>query len=193
MNPVYSVSKITLYIKTMFMRDGVLPRVTVEGEVSNLKYHSSGHIYFTLKDSGAQLRCTMFRDSRRNGLAFPMQEGDKVQVLGRIGVFERDGIYQLMDRERPYLRSELKLSDVAEKLGVSSRVLSDCIRNSTGNTFANFINAYRIDHAKQLMRTQPDIKISEVFLSSGFANETTFFRIFKAVTGMTPTEWKRID
>lgn len=95
MNPVYSVSKITLYIKTMFMRDGVLPRVTVEGEVSNLKYHSSGHIYFTLKDSGAQLRCTMFRDSRRNGLAFPMQEGDKVQVLGRIGVFERDGIYQL--------------------------------------------------------------------------------------------------
>lgn len=102
-------------------------------------------------------------------------------------------IYQLMDRERPYLRSELKVSDVAEKLGVSSRVLSDCIRNSTGNTFANFINAYRIDHAKQLMRTQPDIKISEVFLSSGFANETTFFRIFKAATGMTPTEWKRID
>jgi AraC-like DNA-binding protein len=102
-------------------------------------------------------------------------------------------IYQLMDRERPYLRSELKVSDVAEKLGVSSRVLSDCIRNSTGNTFANFINAYRIDHAKQLMRTQPDIKISEVFLSSGFANETTFFRVFKAATGMTPTEWKRID
>ena len=95
MNPVYSVGKITLYIKTMFMRDGVLPRVTVEGEVSNLKYHSSGHIYFTLKDADAALRCTMFKDSRRNGLTFRIQEGDKVQVLGRIGVYERDGVYQL--------------------------------------------------------------------------------------------------
>ena len=95
MNPVYSVGKITLYIKTMFMRDGVLPRVTVEGEVSNLKYHSSGHIYFTLKDADAALRCTMFKDSRRNGLTFQMQEGDKVQVLGRIGVYEREGVYQL--------------------------------------------------------------------------------------------------
>lgn len=102
-------------------------------------------------------------------------------------------IYQLMDKERPYLKSELKVSDVAEKLGVSSRVLSDCIKNSTSNTFANFINIYRIDHAKQLMRTQPDMKISEIFLRSGFANETTFFRIFKAITGMTPTEWKSND
>ncbi len=95
MNPVYSVSKITQYIKILFMRDGVLPRLTVEGEVSNLKYHSSGHIYFTLKDEGAQLRCTMFRDSRKAGLQFPMQEGDLVQVLGRISVFERDGVYQM--------------------------------------------------------------------------------------------------
>ena len=103
-------------------------------------------------------------------------------------------IVQLMEQEKPYLSSELKVSDLADRLGVNSRTLSDCIRNSTGSTFANFINAYRIDYAKQLMRQQPDIKISEVFLSSGFANETTFFRIFKAVTGMTPNEWKaRID
>ena len=103
-------------------------------------------------------------------------------------------IVQLMEQEKPYLSSELKVSDLADRLGVNSRTLSDCIRNSTGSTFANFINAYRIDYAKQLMRQQPDIKISEVFLSSGFANETTFFRIFKAVTGMTPNEWKaKID
>ncbi len=103
-------------------------------------------------------------------------------------------VVQLMEQEKPYLSSELKVSDLADRLGVNSRTLSDCIRNSTGSTFANFINAYRIDHAKQLMRQQPDIKISEVFLSSGFANETTFFRIFKAVTGMTPNEWKaKID
>ena len=99
-------------------------------------------------------------------------------------------IVQLMEQEKPYLSSELKVSDLADSIGVNSRTLSDCIRNSTGSTFANFINAYRIDYAKQLMRQQPDMKISEVFLSSGFANETTFFRIFKAVTGMTPNEWK---
>ena len=103
-------------------------------------------------------------------------------------------IIALMEEEKPYLSSELKVSDLADSIGINSRTLSDCIRNSTGSTFANFINAYRIDHAKALMRQQPDMKISEVFLSSGFANETTFFRIFKAVTGMTPNEWKaKID
>lgn len=99
-------------------------------------------------------------------------------------------IAQLMDKEKPYLSSELKVSYLADKLNTSSRNVSDCIRNSTNNSFANFINAYRIDYAKQLMSNHPDMKISEVFLSSGFANETTFFRIFKAVTGMTPNEWK---
>ncbi len=99
-------------------------------------------------------------------------------------------IVQLMEQEKPYLSSDLKVSDLADRLGTNSRNISDCIRNSTDNTFANFINAYRIDHAKQLMSNHPDMKISEVFLSSGFANETTFFRIFKAATGMTPNEWK---
>ena len=99
-------------------------------------------------------------------------------------------IAQLMEQEKPYLSSELKVSYLADKLNTSSRNVSDCIRNSTNNSFVNFINAYRIDYAKQLMSNRPDMKISEVFLSSGFANETTFFRIFKAATGMTPNEWK---
>lgn len=100
---------------------------------------------------------------------------------------------QLMAQEKPYLNSELKVSDLADRLGISSRNLSECIRNSTGNTFTNFVNAYRIEEAMQLMRQQPDIKITEVFLSSGFANETTFFRIFKAFTGMTPNEWRSTE
>ncbi len=99
-------------------------------------------------------------------------------------------ITQLMEQEKPYLSSELKVSDLADRLDTSSRTISDCIKASTNNTFVNFINAYRIDYAKQLMRQQPDMKISEVFLRSGFANETTFFRIFKAATGMTPNEWR---
>ena len=99
-------------------------------------------------------------------------------------------ISDLMDKKKPYLSSELKISDLADMLGTSSRNISDCIKNSTDKTFANFINAYRIDYAKQLMLHQPNMKITEVFLNSGFANETTFFRIFKATTGMTPNEWK---
>jgi AraC-like DNA-binding protein len=99
-------------------------------------------------------------------------------------------IRQLMEEQKPYLNSDLKVSDLADRLSINSRNLSDCIRKTTNDSFANFINAYRIEYAKQLMREQPDMKLSEVFLSSGFANETTFFRIFKAVTGMTPNEWK---
>ena len=100
---------------------------------------------------------------------------------------------QLMVLEKPYLNSELKVSELADRLGISSRNLSECIRNAAGNTFTNFVNAYRIEEAMQLMRQQPDMKISEVFLSSGFANETTFFRIFKAFTGMTPSEWRSTE
>lgn len=95
MNPVYKVSEVNIYLKNLFNRDAVLSRIAVEGEVSNCKYHSTGHVYFTLKDSGGQLKCVMFAASRVKGLAFPMKEGDLVQVLGRISVFERDGVYQL--------------------------------------------------------------------------------------------------
>lgn len=95
MNPVYSVTQVSLYIKNLFTRDGVLARIVVEGEVSNCKYHSSGHVYFTLKDAGAQLKCVMFASSRERGLQFPLKDGAKVQVLGRISVYERDGSYQM--------------------------------------------------------------------------------------------------
>ena len=95
MNPIFSVSQLTLYLKNLFTRDETLARVIVEGEVSNCKYHSSGHLYFTLKDSGSQLKCVMFASARVKGLAFSMKEGDKVQVLGRVSVFERDGNYQM--------------------------------------------------------------------------------------------------
>lgn len=95
MNPVYSVTQVSLYIKNLFTRDGMLARIVVEGEVSNCKYHSSGHIYFTLKDAGAQLKCVMFAASRERGLGFVLKDGAKVQVLGRISVFERDGVYQM--------------------------------------------------------------------------------------------------
>ncbi len=80
----------------MFTQDFLLKSLTVKGEVSNCKYHSSGHIYFTLKDSGGAIACVMFRSDReRGGLKFQMKEGQQVKITGTIDVYERDGKYQL--------------------------------------------------------------------------------------------------
>lgn len=94
MRNVYSVSQVNRYIKNMFSEDYFLQSVLVRGEVSNCKYHSSGHIYFTLKDASGTLSCVMFA-GRRRGLSFRMQEGDQVIVAGTVDVYERDGRYQL--------------------------------------------------------------------------------------------------
>lgn len=94
MGQAYSVTEINQYIKNMFIRDGILSRVYIRGEVSNCKYHTSGHIYFTLKDALGQLACVMFAGQRK-GLTFRLEEGQSVVALGSINVYERDGKYQL--------------------------------------------------------------------------------------------------
>ena len=78
----------------MFTQDYFLQTVFVKGEVSNCKYHPSGHIYFTLKDSASVLNCIMFAGDRR-GLSFRLTEGQQVIAKGSVSVFERDGRYQL--------------------------------------------------------------------------------------------------
>ncbi len=96
-NPqIYSVSEITAYIKHFFERDTRLQAVQIKGEVSNLKYHSSGHVYFSIKDAGAQLSCVMFRTYAQ--AAPRMQEGDKVVLFGSMTVYPPRGNYQLMVR-----------------------------------------------------------------------------------------------
>lgn len=94
MGEVCTVSQINLYIKNMFVRDYALQQLRVKGEVSNCKYHSSGHIYFTIKDRSSQLACVMFASNVRN-LSFRLQEGQSVVVQGNISVYERDGKYQM--------------------------------------------------------------------------------------------------
>lgn len=94
MSSVYTVAQINQYIKNMFTQDFLLNSVSVKGEVSNCKYHSSGHIYFSIKDSGSVLNCIMFA-GKRHGLDFHMNDGDKVVVTGSINIYERDGKYQL--------------------------------------------------------------------------------------------------
>lgn len=94
MGSIYTVAQANTYIKNMFTQDFLLNNISVKGEVSNCKYHSSGHIYFSIKDKSGVLSCVMFA-GRRKGLNFQMREGDKVIVTGNINVYERDGKYQL--------------------------------------------------------------------------------------------------
>ena len=98
MKNVYTVKQVNSYIKNMFTQDFMLNRIYVKGEVSNLKYHTSGHIYFSLKDESGTIACVMFAGSR-SGLSFHMEEGQQVVVLGAVSVYERDGKYQLYARE----------------------------------------------------------------------------------------------
>lgn len=98
MKNVYTVRQVNSYIKNMFTQDFMLSRIYVKGEVSNCKYHTSGHIYFSLKDESGTIACVMFAGSRA-GLSFRMKEGQQVIVLGSISVYERDGKYQLCARE----------------------------------------------------------------------------------------------
>lgn len=98
MQNVYTVAQVNSYIKNMFTQDFMLQSISVKGEVSNCKYHSSGHIYFTLKDAKGAIACVMFAGSR-SGLNFRMIDGQQVVVSGTVDVYERDGKYQLYARE----------------------------------------------------------------------------------------------
>ena len=98
MASVYTVSQVTAYIRNMFTQDFALNRISIKGEVSNCKYHTSGHIYFTLKDGGSQIAAVMFAGQRK-GLAFDLEEGQEVTVTGNVDVYERDGRYQLYAKE----------------------------------------------------------------------------------------------
>lgn len=95
---VYSVTQINTYLKNLFARDYPLQNVTIRGEVSNCKYHSAGHIYFTLKDASSSISCVMFQTYRQK-LAFRLNDGMEIEAGGQVAVYERNGTYQLYVRE----------------------------------------------------------------------------------------------
>lgn len=98
-------------------------------------------------------------------------------------------ITHLMEDEKYYLKSELKLKDVAEAIGVDRHLVSDCIHSERDSTFNQYVNSYRVAHAQRVMRAHPDKIIMEIALGAGFTNDVSFFRAFKNATGMTPREW----
>lgn len=119
---IYSVGQINNYIKNMFSQDFMLRNISVKGEISNCKYHTSGHIYFTIKDAAGTISAIMFAGSRR-GLGFTVKEGDKVIVTGSVEVYEKTGSYQLYARQieldgagNLYLQFE-KLKNELEEMG----------------------------------------------------------------------------
>lgn len=120
MGSIYTVLQINKYIKNMIDQDFFLGNLQVQGEVSNCKYHSSGHIYFTLKDEGAAISCVMFAGNRA-GLAFSMQNGDKVVVTGSISAYEKTGSYQLYAKKI----SKAGVGDLYEKFQALKKELEE--------------------------------------------------------------------
>jgi exodeoxyribonuclease VII large subunit len=122
----YTVAQVNTYIKNMFRQDFVLNRVSVKGEVSNCKYHTSGHVYFTLKDSTGTLACVLFAGNARS-VGFRLENGMQVVADGRVDVYERDGRYQLYVTSvrqdglgSLYIRYE-KLKTELEEMGMFAR------------------------------------------------------------------------
>ena len=112
----------------------------------------------------------------------PLQSDDSSALL-------MQRINQVMEEQKLYRNADLKLQDVATALGTNRRFISDCINSQMGCSFSQYVNSYRINHAKRVLRQNPDKKIMDVYIESGFSNESSFFRTFKAITGMTPKEW----
>ena len=91
---IYSVEQVNKYILSMFRDDYLLHDICVRGEISNCKYHSSGHIYFTLKDAASQLSCVMFASNAKS-LNFRLENDLEVELRGSVECYLRDGKYQL--------------------------------------------------------------------------------------------------
>lgn len=99
-------------------------------------------------------------------------------------------ICQLMEEQQLFMNPNLKIADLVTALGTNRSAISACINSQRNCSFPQFINTYRVAHAKDLLCTQPDIKIAEVWVKAGFSSEASFYRIFKAITGSTPTDWR---
>ena len=128
----------------------------------------------------------LFRRGRRNKV-----EEEVVIPLpaSAIDVTLINRIDELLESEKLFQDSELKVTDVADRLNINSRSISDTIKANHGCSFVQYVNGFRVEHAKQLFRLHPEKKIAEICMESGFASERSFYRIFKASTGMTAQEW----
>ena len=120
----------------------------------------------------------------------PNEEIQEAPVAGADDAELMQRICQVMEEQQLFMNPNLKITDIAAALGSNRSAISACINSQRDCSFPQFVNGYRVAYAQELLRTQPDIKIAEVCVKSGFSSEASFYRIFKAVTGTTPTAWK---
>ena len=99
-------------------------------------------------------------------------------------------ITQLMEKEQVFRNKGLSVDDMAKRLGTNKTYISAFVNMNSGMSFSAYVNKYRVEYAQRLMQEQPGMKLADVSMAAGFSSETSFFRNFKAVTGMSPAEWK---
>ena len=97
----------------------------------------------------------------------------------------------LIEKEELFRRKNLRITDVASELATNKTYVSALLNNLSGETFTSLITRLRVEYSQKLMREHPDMLLDDVADESGFSSRTTFFRSFKALTGMTPQEWKK--
>jgi len=104
-----------------------------------------------------------------------------------------DQIIHKLEQEKMYLRKGLTITDFAAELHTNKTYISYLLNRRCGKSFSDFLNGYRVEHAKRLMREQPQLNLAEVADASGFADESSFYRNFKKATGLTPAAWRKTE
>ena len=120
--------------------------------------------------------------------ALPVEE---LKVIEKSKPILGDKLKALMEEKQRFRNKELRLADVATELGTNTSYLSSALSNELHTTFPAFVTSYRINYAQELMRNNASMNLSQVAEESGFSNERNFLRSFKAICGMTPSEWKQ--
>lgn len=129
-----------------------------------------------------------------NGLSIdrilPFIKYKKTGLSKELSVEFKEKLLRLIEKEKPYLNNELRLGDLAKKLGLSRHQLSQVINENFKTSFSDFINQYRIEEVKKAIVTQKDINITEVIFNCGFNNRVSFYKAFKNHTNYTPSEYR---
>ena len=122
----------------------------------------------------------------------PFKKYQKTGLSENIAIELKSKLIDLMENEKPYLNSDIRLNDLAEKLNLSRHHVSQVINEHFDSSFYFFINKYRINEAKKMLDHNTNLNINDIIYQSGFNNRVSFYKAFKALTGITPTDYRNI-
>jgi AraC-like DNA-binding protein len=98
---------------------------------------------------------------------------------------------KLMNEEKPYKNSNIKLNDIAAKLNISSHLLSQLLNDNLSKSFSLFISEYRVKEAKRIIKNDSKFTLEAIGFEAGFSSKSTFYATFKKITGVTPSQFKK--